>query len=96
MQKSLNYGYYIIFTVSEVRRRGHDPALQLIINCTLNYNLNMVSEKSEMESGFYLAIMENLPYNFHKGTAWLCCKNRRYHDALLCSHSLLFWKNGFL
>ena len=40
MQKSLNYGYYIIFTVSEVRRRGHDPALQWRMEFgTLNYNL---------------------------------------------------------
>ena len=43
MQKSLNYGYYIIFTVSEVRRRGHDPALQWRMEFrTLNYNLNVL------------------------------------------------------
>ena len=33
----INRYFYVMMIV---RRRGHDPALQPISNCTLNYNLN--------------------------------------------------------
>ena len=52
MQKSLNYGYYIIFTVSEVRRRGHDPALQWRMEFgTINYNLTFFLPVSREQEG---------------------------------------------